>query len=57
MSVIAQAGGMKHKTGRELILTDFFSLSYDTVENATPTLSDAEVLEKVKTRFKKYLKK
>jgi hypothetical protein len=56
MKVIAQGAGMKHQSGRDLILTDFLHLSYDTVENPPQTLTSEEVMKKVKERFKKYLK-
>lgn len=36
--------------------TDFWKLSYDTVPGKPEGLSDAEVMSRVKERFKKYLK-
>jgi hypothetical protein len=57
MELLAIVNGLKKKDGMEVTKYDFFGkLSYDTVRDQEVKMSDAEKMEMVKQRFKKYIK-
>lgn len=57
MELLAISSGLKKKDGSDITKYDFFGkLSYDTTPEPVIKLSDAETIEQVKHRFRKYIK-
>jgi hypothetical protein len=57
MELLAAAQGIKKLDGNSFSKYDFFwTLSYDTIPDPVIKLSDEETMQKVKQRFRKYIK-